>query len=367
MPQKSLPRSATAGNKMLKKRYLSLVTFILFSIYMLILGYAVSFADSPQLLVAIPLSQTSLQLWYNQKLDVKSAENLSNYRLEPGIQVEEARLDARMNVVLLNTTPLEIGKQYTLTVQGIHPQSTPLKATIALKDTMEITFGEGADVTFSGIVQDTSLIVDAKKKRRNYNAGGESFLRCTPIGGVFFVVFKTIDAFEDIGITQPEQILDASISLYAESVENDAPQELIIRRVLLPWKEGKQKSQPAAKNELTFNSALHKNLPWNKPPAQAMLEGVNGDEEQDYNGSDDVAHRIDAVTKIEAAGKRHVWQGELVTDAFRFWLANPDYNYGYIFALRDGTGAVRFASKEHQDEAFRPRLTIRYKTHVNIE
>ena len=53
-----------------------------------------------------------------------------------------------------------------------------------------------------------------------------------------------------------------------------------------------------------------------------------------------------------------------MTDAFRFWLANPDYNYGYLFAQRDGAGSVRFTSKEHPDETRRPVLTIRYATRV---
>ena len=229
---------------------------------------------------------------------------------------------------------------------------------------MEITFGEGEAVTFSGVLQDSLLIVHPEKKMKNDNAGGEEFLLCTPIGGVFFVAFGIMEAFEEIGIMTANGILDASLSLYAESVENDAPQQVVIRRVLLPWREGRQKSRGAEENELTYNSALHRNLPWNKPPAQAMLEGINGDQESNYNGSEDVGYRIDGLTQIQGAGKRYVWTGDLVTDAFRFWLSNPDYNYGYLLALRDGTASVRFAAKEHPDETRRPVLTVRYATSV---
>ena len=126
---------------------------------------------------------------------------------------------------------------------------------------MEITFGEGKEVTFSGALRDTSLIVDLQKKLRNYNAGGEDFLLCTSIGGVFFVAFDIMDAFEDLGIRQETSILNASISLYAESGGNNTPQQTIIRRVLLPWHEGSQKSQPAKENELTYNSAMHQKFP----------------------------------------------------------------------------------------------------------
>lgn len=353
-------------------RHPLIVAFIVFSIYLLASGNSESLADKPRLISATPLSQTAVQLRFNQKLDLASAQKVSNYQIAPGVQIQAAALDARGSIVHLYTTPLEIDKKYALTIQGVQGGGTPPNVIEPLKNvpitvanTMEITFGEGDAVTLSGVLKDTALIVDPQKKMKNYNAGGEDFLLGTPIGGVFFVAFEIMEAFEKIGITQPEQVLEASISLYAESIENDKPQQIIIRRVLLPWKEGKQKSQPAEENELTYNSALHRNLPWNKPPAQAMLEGVDGDEESDYNGSEDVAHRIDGMTTLQGAGARYVWKGPLVTDAFRFWLANPDYNYGYLFALRDGNASVRFASKEHPDSTRRPVLTIRYTTSVS--
>ena len=317
-------------------------------------------ADTPRLISATPLSQTTIQLRFDQTLDSKLAENLSNYRIEPAIEIEWATLDSRMNSVHLYTSPLEISKRYTLRVEGVIDAKE--EVSITLPETMEITFGDSQEVTFSGVLRDTTLIVSPQKQERNYNAGGEDFLLCTPIGGVFFLAFDIMEAFEEIGITREASILEASISLYAESVANDSPQQVVIRRVLLPWYEGVQKSQPAKENELTYNSAMHQNFPWNKPPAQAMLEGVNGEHPSDYNGSEDVAHRIDGLTEVSDAEKRYIWKGTLITDAARFWLANPDYSYGYLFALRDGTASVHFSSKEHPDETLRPVLTIRYRT-----
>ena len=340
-----------------------LTTFlILCSIFIFEIGIQGTQGDAPNLISAIPLSQTALQLRFDRALAPASAENVSNYRIEPKIEVEWATLDSRTTVVHLFTSPLEIEKNYTLSVQGI--VDVKKEVAITLPETMEITFGEGKAVTFSGALRDTSLIVDPKKKLRNYNAGGENFLLCTPIGGVFFVAFDIMDAFEDLGIRQETRILNASISLYAESGGDDTPQQIIIRRVLLPWHEGLQKSQPAKENELTYNSALHQNFPWNKPPAQAMLEAVNGEEPSDYNGSEDVAYRIDGLTEIGAVERRYIWGGNPLTEAVRFWLTYPDYSYGYLFALRDGTTSIRFSSKEHPDETRRPVLTIRYNTRV---
>ena len=325
-------------------------------------GISVTLAEAPRLMSATPLSQTAVQLRFNQSLESKLAENLSNYRIEPEIEIEWATLDSRLEIVHLHTDPLEIDKRYTLIIEGI--TNAKKEVTITLPETMEITFGEGKEVTFSEGTRDTTLIVHPQKKERNYNAGGEEFLFCTPIGGVFFVAFDIMEAFEEIGITRASSILDASISLYAEAVGDDSSQQIIIRRVLLPWHEGVQKSHPAKENELTYNSAMHQNFPWNKPPAQAMLEGVNGEHPSDYNGSEDVAYRIDGLTEVGDAEGRYMWKGTPITDAARFWLTNPDYSYGYLFALRDGTASVRFSSKEHPDETRRPVLTIRYRTQV---
>lgn len=323
---------------------------------------SVALAHPPHLTSATPLSQTAIQLRFDQTLDPESAENVSNYRIEPRIEIEWVTLDSRMHIIHLYTSPLEINKKYTLRIEGV--TDTKQETFITLPETMEITFGEGQEVTFSGGSRDTTLIVHPQKKEKNYNAGGEEFLLCTPIGGVFFVAFDIMEVFEEIGITRESSILDASISLYAESVGNDSLQQVILRRVLLPWHEGVQKSQPAKENELTYNSAMHQSFPWNKPPAQAMLEGVHGEHPSDYNGSEDVAYRIDGLTEIGAAERQYAWSGTPVTEAARFWLANPDYSYGYLFALRDGTASVRFSSKEHPDETLRPVLTIRYQTQV---
>ncbi len=313
--------------------------------------------DIPKLLKAVPLSQTAIQLQFDGKLQAETAENVELYQIAPKIKIEFAWLDERLNRVLLLTSPLEIGKTYHLTLKN-----TQTEMDITLLAENEITFGTGNTVTFSGGLQDTSLIVNKDRKTRNNNAGAEPTLSCNPTGTVFFVAFDLFDAFEDMGIREPKQVLEASISLHVQQSDSDIAQTVILRRVLLPWREGRGTSTRAEENELTYNSALHRNLPWNKAPAQAMLAGIDGDNESDYNGSEDVAHRIDGAFKIEEAGKHYTFKGDLITDAIRFWVKNPDYNYGYLFALRDGSVPIIFSSKEAADENLRPVLTIRYQT-----
>ena len=313
--------------------------------------------ETPILLKVFPLSQTAIQLQYDGKLQQESAEDTSIYHITPEIIIDFVLLDDRLNRVMLFTSPLEIGTTYQLSIKN-----TQKAIDITLPDENEITFGNGHSVTFSGGLQDTSLIVNKDRKTRNNNSGAESALQCNHTGTVCFVAFDLFDAFEDMGIREPKQVLEATFSLHVEKSEVDSAQTVILRRVLLPWKEGRGKSDRAKEDELTYNSSLHRNLPWNKPPAQAMLAGIDGDTESDYNGSEDVAHRIDGSFDIQETGKRYTFKGELITDAVRFWVKNPDYNYGYLFALRDGNAPITFSSKEATDENLRPILTIRYKT-----
>lgn len=338
-------------------------TFSIFFFLLLCPILAINAADTPKLLKAIPLSQTAIQLQFDEELLPEDTENLKNYQIVPDLQLEYALLDQRMNrVLLILTTPLEIGKTYQLSFQN-----SQVETTITLPSVNEITFGAGDSVTFSGGLQDTSLIVSKERKTRNNNAGAEPTLVCDPTGSVFFVAFDLYDAFEDMGIREPTQILEATISLHVQECQTDAAQTVIFRRVLLPWREGRGVSQRAEDNELTYNSALHRNLPWNRPPAQAMLSGIDGDTESDYNGSEDVAHRIDGTCEIQEAGARYTFKSELLTDAVRFWVANPDYNYGYLFALQDGSVPIVFSSKESDDENRRPVLKIRYRTQSGAE
>ena len=323
---------------------------------------AINAADTPKLLKATPLSQTAIQLQFDGQLQAETAEDLNNYQIAPDVQLEYALLDQRSNRVLLLTSPLEVEKTYHLTLPN-----SQTGITITLPPVNEITFGAGDSVTFSGGLQDTSLLVNKDRKTRNNNAGAEPTLLCDPTGSVFFVAFDMFDAFEDMGIREPAQVLEATINLHVQKCDTDAAQTVIFRRVLLPWREGRGTSDRAKDNELTYNSALHRNLPWNRPPAQAMLAGIDGDSESDYNGSEDVAHRIDGTCEIQGAGKHYTFKSDLLTDAVRFWVANPDYNYGYLFALRDGSVPIVFSSKESADENLRPILTIRYRTQSGAE
>ena len=258
MPARIAPRRDKQFRRAILKIYRSETDK--FAIFLFLLFYpilTINAADTPKLLKAIPLSQTAIQLQFDGQLQAETAENLDDYQIAPDVQLEYALLDQRLNRVLLLTSQLAVEKTYHLTL----PNSQTGIA-ITLPPVNEITFGAGDAVTFSGGLQDTSLIVNKDRKTRNNNVGAEPTLVCDPTGSVFFVAFDMFDAFEDMGIREPTQVLEATISLHVQACDIDTAQTVIFRRVLLPWREGRGTSDRAEDNELTYNSALHRNLPW---------------------------------------------------------------------------------------------------------
>ena len=65
-------------------------------------------------------------------------------------------------------------------------------------------------------------MVNKDRKTRNNNAGAEPTLITDPTGSVFFVAFDLFDAFEDMGIREPTQVLEATITLHVQQCETDA-------------------------------------------------------------------------------------------------------------------------------------------------
>ena len=122
--------------------------------------------DKPTLLKAIPLSQTAIQLQFDWELNAEEAENHLHYQITPDITMEMALLGNRPSRVLLFTSPMEIEKSYRLKLK-----ITESEIDIKLPTENEITFGTGDNVTFSGGLQDTTLIVNKNRKTRNNNVG----------------------------------------------------------------------------------------------------------------------------------------------------------------------------------------------------
>jgi len=81
------------------------------------------------------------------------------------------------------------------------------------------------------------------------------------------------------------------------------------------------------------------------------VEGCNG------AGSDRAADADDTITLVHRA----VLRGWDVTESVRYWVANPDENYGWLFkAVSASTASFSFASSRNSVVARRPILRIDY-------
>src|SRR6185436_5229052 len=77
----------------------------------------------------------------------------------------------------------------------------------------------------------------------------------------------------------------------------------------------------------------------------------NGTTTNDYFGTNDLASRLDATVAMVSITEPTEFSGALVTDAFRFWFANPVFDYGY--ALRLAAGSKQETKFDRWESGFR--------------
>lgn len=80
-------------NRQPRRRILKIAyRFLIFLSLLFCTILAVNAADTPKLLEAVPLSQTAIQLRFDEQLQAEAAENLDNYLIAPDVQLEYALL-----------------------------------------------------------------------------------------------------------------------------------------------------------------------------------------------------------------------------------------------------------------------------------
>ncbi len=146
-----------------------------------------------------------------------------------------------------------------------------------------------------------------------------------------FVRFDWANAFRSAtGVTNAGQIIEARFELSPEFGDS---QRIELRRCLQRWNDpgagGDFNSNPTGGP--TWNSSAHGTKSWNLPGAARL--GSNGTVTNDYFGTNDLASRLDAAVTMVSLTEATEFGGALVTDAFRFWFANPSFDYGYALRL----------------------------------
>jgi len=180
-----------------------------------------------------------------------------------------------------------------------------------------------------------------------------------------FVRFNWQDPLKQIaGVSDSDEILEASFSLHSEY--GDA-QTIEIRRCLQSWSDAASGGDwnSSATGAPTWRDHAHPSGRWNSVGAGSL--GGTGTNATDYNGSFDLAARVDSSVAVSAVNGPVEFGGPMVTDAFRFWFDHPSLDYGYALRLRSGaTTPFKFERGEAAFGEHAPSLTLTYALPVTV-
>ena len=333
----------------------------------------------PRLERVAPVSLTRIDCWFSEAVTAAAGNTgLWSVTADDGttIRVVDARWDSAWgDRVTLITDPMPRdcrGRVITVTPGPIADaaglgsvQSSNLLNvanpdnvhSFTLGDTLTITFGMSGRENEVVEVHDASLagpeIPDA-----SYD---EAWMRRVAgrISSRAFVRFEWEQAFRDAtGVTDPAEIVDASIALQPEW---GAAQAVLARRMLQQWSDGRAGDDDAAAiGPPTWNEHGRGLGAWNAPGGRAL--GSSGRAVADYFGAYDVASVTDATVAIRALDQPAVLGGPNVADAFRFWFENPSLDMGYALELGGGTASeLRMRRAGPAFGAGAPVLSITYR------
>lgn len=345
--------------------------------------HAASDRSPPRVVRVAPASLTAVDVWFSETVD-PGAASPSKWRIERAggaeVEVTAAAWDSTNGDRITLTTALKpsCALDYRIIPNGIildaaATTSGGIANALDLSDlanTHELHLTDRLTVTLgaSGFENITIAVHDAGMDSPTVPTSSHDapWLFSVYSGTVMntgFVRFEWQERFRAIsGITRPEDILEASFSLFPEWGDS---QGIELRRVLQAW------SNPAPHvsggNEIpdpvggpTWRDHSHPSGKWNTPGARAL--GGKGDRVADYDGSFDLAEEVEAASDMPAINERVVFGGEGVTAAFRFWFENPRVDYGYGLRLVEGSkGRSKFQRVESERGKYGPILTLTYR------
>jgi hypothetical protein len=332
----------------------------------------------PRMVRVEPSSLGRIEVWFSETLKPESAQNPSYYRLTTTaglpIAISGARFDSQNGDRVTLFTSLRPHTSYLLTPAGgilddadaasggvansIDPADPANRHAFSVTDRVTVTLGASGYEDFTIPVHDSAMVGP------NLATWSHDSVWIFPVSGgpgftTAFVRFEWANSFRtNTGVTNGLQITAASFRL--EPSFGDS-QTIELRRCLQRWSDpssgGDFNSNPTGGP--TWNASAHNTRNWNQPGAGRL--GSNGTTTNDYFGTNDLASRIDTTVTMKAINEPSEFSGPLVTDAFRFWLNNPSYDFGY--GLRLAAGSRLETRFERWEKGFRdsgPALKITY-------
>ena len=333
----------------------------------------------PRIIRAEPASLTRIDVWFNETVQEQSAENLAHWELTDSsgqeLPITSATWDPQNgDRVTLAGLELQPHSAYILSVAGpilddaasatggtansIDTAAPENNRTISIPDRLTITLGQSGYENLTIPVHDTAM-VGPGLSTWSHDSVWIAPSGNNPPSTTGFIRFGWQNPFRQFtATTDPAQIIKASFSVRPEF---GAGQRLDLRRVLKRWSDpptGNDWNQ-AATGAPTWRDSAHPNTRWASPGAGRL--GTMGTSVSDYNAANDLASRIDAAVELNALNHRAEFASPLITDAFRFWFANPAVDYGYALRLAPGaTQDLKFERLENGLNDHGPVLKITY-------
>ncbi len=332
----------------------------------------------PRVVRVEPASLTRIDVWFSESIKRTSVTNPTIWSLQQiggsSIPMTSSVWDGQNGDRVTLTTLLEPNKDYELRPIGtiLDEADTATGGTANALDisdpsnTKRFHLGTSLIITLgaSGYENLTIPVHDVSIVGPNLASSGHDAVWLFKVSGgpgvnTGFLRFGWKSLFAQVsGVVDPNEILDANFTLHGEM--GDA-QFVEIRRCLQSWSDpatgGDYNSNPVGAPNWTYHS--HPTLAWNKVGAGAL--GGTGAVASDYNSTNDLAARVDASQTIAAINEKTTFSGPLVTDAFRFWFANPTLDYGYSLRVTaNATQETKFERWENGLQENGPYLTLTY-------
>jgi hypothetical protein len=335
----------------------------------------------PRVVRVEPASLTVVDVWFSESVERASAEALSSWRIvdltaRQDAPVTAATWDSRNGDRVTLRTQLQRSHAYEVVPGPIldlaatasggvanrlvasAEETTPVRS-FTVGDTLTVTLGGSGYENVTVRVHDSGV---AGPGLPTWNHDSPVLFFSGSTAGRGFVRFDWAAPFAAVtGVVDPAALVDASVTLHPE---NGVSHAVEARRCLLSWSDpptGGNWNQNAV-GAPTWRDHAHPSGPWNQAGAQRRTAGVNGASVTDYNGANDVAFVPDAVAAMTGIHEPLVIAGPQVTEAFRFWLANPQVDYGFALSFTAGAPqATRFERSEAGLGEEGPVLRITYR------
>ncbi len=208
---------------------------------------------SPEISIFRINSETEIEITFTEPLDKISAETVTNYSIDKGIQVQKATLQVDNLVVILKTSPHQRGELYTITLNKIYDravvpneikQNSSYSYSLQIVDTMKPTIVAVSleSETVVKIVFSEEIDKTTAENTNNYYINNGIFISSVRLLADYKTVriqtsahkrgrdyLIQVSRIKDLAIPPNEILPNSSFSYYFETIDQEGPTVLGVK------------------------------------------------------------------------------------------------------------------------------------------